>query len=377
MNIAKKLITIVENEQKVYAAGYTEGLNEGGYTKGYEEGVAVGTEQGKEIGMAEGIEAGKQAEYDAFWDAFQQNGKRKNYTYAFYYDAWTDELYQPKYPMTIEHGNGVFNQSLITDTKVPIDITNLTTNGQVFVGATSLVTIRKLITKEGGRINSKLFGDCNALQNLTWEGAISNNCDLHWSTKLSAKSIRNTIEHLSDNVTGKTLTLSQAAVNNADFGGDTVYMTTDGAFGSYLTSNPIALTAGQRIKIEAEWKNGHGFHDDLNVVDWWFDSTGDTTEYGYATGTPGAYLPRIYTAASDTQVVYGWYFSSTVAVSNIPIKIRAVLVDENDNEITGENLHSFVTTTVTDSSKGTTLTIANESWETLAASKPNWNISLV
>jgi hypothetical protein len=116
----------------------------------------------------------------------------------------------------------------------------------------------------------------------------------------------------------------------------------------------------------AEWKEGH---DGNEYTDWFFSFSGSSVT-GNAIGSS---LPLIYTADADKQIVLFWDFHAEKALDNIPIKIRAVLVDENGNEITGENLHSFATNTVTSNSK---LTIAEESWETLVASKPNWTISL-
>ena len=155
MAIADKLTQIAENELRVYNSGKV---------KGYEA--------GKEIGKEEGIEEGKLAERDAFWEEFQQGGNRTNYTYAFYGSSWTDENYNPKYPLKITSGNQAFQTSSITDTKVPIDITNIGTNGQIFIWANKLVTIRKLIVAEDKTINSQMFNACSELQNITIEGPV-------------------------------------------------------------------------------------------------------------------------------------------------------------------------------------------------------------
>ena len=66
MSIADKLVTIAENERKVYDAGYTKGKTEGGGDS-YDRGVADG----------------RRAEYDAFWDNLQSNGNRTQYAVAF------------------------------------------------------------------------------------------------------------------------------------------------------------------------------------------------------------------------------------------------------------------------------------------------------
>lgn len=178
---------------------------------------------------SEAYDAGKQAEYDRFWDNLQQNGNRTNYTYAFYQKAWTDEIYNPKYPINIEQGNGVYNLSAITDTKVPIDITNCSSNGQVFQYAQKMKTIRKLIIGENSVVPSALFGGCSALENITIEGVIVKSINFQWSTKLSRSSIESIIFHLSLSV-GKTLTLSKTAVDKA-------FETSEGANNGSLTGD--------------------------------------------------------------------------------------------------------------------------------------------
>ena len=54
---------------------------------------------GRDDGYADGIEQGKQAEYHKFWNEYQQNGNRSSYGYAFGHDVWTDETFNPKYPI--------------------------------------------------------------------------------------------------------------------------------------------------------------------------------------------------------------------------------------------------------------------------------------
>ena len=259
-------------------------------------------------------------------------------------------------------------------TELPtIDFTGITTNTTtVFAHCYSgLKTIEKIIVNEN-TVFSSWFTNTN-IQNVQFEGVIANNLSFSYSTRLTADSMKSIISCLSDTTTDKTLTLSKKAVDNAiangDFGGDTVYMSTDsaGAFG-YLESNPIPLNKGQTIKVTFEQEDGH---DLANYTDWWFGSAGTST----TGGTPNWESGWTYTAETDNEnVVIWWSFSSDIAVSNIPIKIRAVLVDENGNEIDGEDLHSFVTNTYT--SGASTLTIAEESWDTLVASKPNWTITL-
>lgn len=93
MNIAKKLLTIASQMQPTYE----EAKNS--YEKGYKDG-----ENNK-----------------SFWNLYQDNGNRRNYDYAFAGSGWTDEVYNPKYPIIVlESCEDVFNGSQVTDVKVPI-----------------------------------------------------------------------------------------------------------------------------------------------------------------------------------------------------------------------------------------------------------------
>ena len=62
---------------------------------------------------------------------------------------------------------------------------------------------------------SGAFGDCTALVNITFEGDIGNNIDFKQSPLLSKASIGSIVSALYAEATGKALTLSETAVNNA------------------------------------------------------------------------------------------------------------------------------------------------------------------
>lgn len=391
MTISEKLVQIAENEKKVYDAGYTEGLNKGGY--------------------ADGFDAGKKAEYDAFWDAFQNYGNRNRYDHAFF--QWGGEAVHPKYKVVPTNAlalSQTFGESKLKKVEAayfdfrnkPIGTYNQQSNYytfnacnrleeiedigmcdtfnyySTFANCRELHTISVMRVAEDTTFINPFKGSPN-LKNITIDGVIGQNgFDVSECTELSADSIRSIITHLvgkkdENDTDKKTLTLSRTAVEtaiaNGGFG-DAAYFSTDGPgrFG-YLESNPISLNKGQTIKVMFEQEPGHD--DYSNYTDWWFCSAG-TSIIG---GTPEWPSGWTYTASNDENVVLWWYFGSDIPVSNIPIKIRAVLVDENGNELT-ENLHSFTTKTFTDN--GSTLTIVDESWDTLVASKTDkWNISLV
>ena len=163
-------------------------------------------------------EAGKQAEQDELWEQFQDGGKEKSYYYAFAYKRFNDETYNPKYDIRIGNGTtpgrDVFYNSAITDTKVNI-YANSSSLYQCFYGAVLLETIRLLSVYETTSLD-QTFPSCESLKNITIEGVIGQNIDIHWSP-LTTESIVNIIEHLSTTSSGKTLTLNTSAVNAMTF----------------------------------------------------------------------------------------------------------------------------------------------------------------
>ena len=91
--------------------------------------------------------------YDQFWDAYQNNGKYEHwmhYAYAFAGRGWTDEVYNPKYPISFGGGYSaqhMFISSRITDTKVTITVTDDSSEllaANPFANS-SLETIRKFV----------------------------------------------------------------------------------------------------------------------------------------------------------------------------------------------------------------------------------------
>lgn len=224
-----------ENYNKGYEAGYPDG-----YQNGYDEGNAEG--------VKEGIAEGKEEEYNKFWDAFQQNGNRTRYYYAFF--QWGGDTVRPKYKIAptdsaslnqtfceskfkkIESAYFDFSQkktgtwdtvsAYYTFATCP-NLEEIEDIGlfdgfkycSTFSWSTKLHTIAKIGVAETTQF-SNAFNGCAALENLTIDGVIGQNgFNVSWSTKLSAKSIKSIINALSDTATGKTLTLSQTAVNNA------------------------------------------------------------------------------------------------------------------------------------------------------------------
>lgn len=191
-------------------------------------------------------DAGKKAEYDAFWDAFQ-GATRRRWASAFQNASWNDITFYPKYDLIISGDasslfrycgitdlesrlnecsvildtsectslNSGFGESKTLTTIPPIDVTKCTASGAthgMFAGCTSLKTIRKFIVSEEGQFPNT-FQNCPLLENIVFEGVIGQNISFESSTKLTRASIESIITHLSDTASGKTLTLSKAAVD--------------------------------------------------------------------------------------------------------------------------------------------------------------------
>lgn len=196
MSIAEKLETIAANQERVYDAGF-----------------AAGQEAGGGGGYDEGVEAGKQAAYDELWDNLQANGNRTNYERAFG-TIWYDHSFKPKHSFRPKNANTMFSYSNITDlqaildeqgvtldlsdvrnnqmvqwlqnstiTRVGVvDMSRLTNATYVFYGASSLVTIEKLIFAETNVFANNWFQNCKALKNINEvEGVISNSISFNWS----------------------------------------------------------------------------------------------------------------------------------------------------------------------------------------------------
>lgn len=172
MSIADKLLTVAQNQQKVY-------------------------------------DAGKQAQYGRFWDAYQENGERSNYNSAFRGAGWSDESYNPKYPINIVFNNGsaseathCFSTSQITDTKVPIKLSSAAATPlytYFFYYAANLVSVPLLeFDADFVHANSNFQGARN-LENITFGGCITQSgLNLSYCTKLTEESLLSLINCLAD-----------------------------------------------------------------------------------------------------------------------------------------------------------------------------------
>ena len=152
-----------------------------------------------EAALMRGHENGLEDARHNFWDAFQENGNRKTYNYSFC--GWTDEYYNPKYPISLEGANSVgntYNSSKITDTKVPI-IASCQTLVTLFSNSTQLVTIPHLDVSGVTNLIDRCFNSCTRLENLTMVGSINaNGFDVSPCKKLTKTSLISILTALAD-----------------------------------------------------------------------------------------------------------------------------------------------------------------------------------
>ena len=156
-------------------------------------------------------EKGKKAQTKEFWGKLQNYGGRTNYTDAFSSVIWNDNIYDPQYPIVTTLLVRAFRNSNVTDTKVPIDVTN--SSGAALNSAfdgSKLVKIKELI------VTNKItyvttFRDCSALVDITFTGEIGQNLDLSDSPLLSEATLTNIVDHLAIVSVATTLTLHATA----------------------------------------------------------------------------------------------------------------------------------------------------------------------
>ena len=160
-------------------------------------------------------EAGKAAERREFMEKYQNGGISRNQTQTFSGLGWTDETYNPLYPIIGSNFLRTFYQSQISDTKVDIDATGSSTGLNTTFGYSKIVRIHNLIISENTAYSST-FTNCTALEELNITGTIGQNgFNVQHSKKLSKQSFINIFNSLSATTSGLSITVSKNAVNNA------------------------------------------------------------------------------------------------------------------------------------------------------------------
>lgn len=211
MSIADKLVTIAENQQKVY-------------------------------------EAGKKTEWDNFWDVFQKTNSgndRTDYSYAFYGGVgcgWNATNFKPKYDLRPTVANYMFHQfssgyidsltdmleqaGVVLDTSqctshdrmfanspildAPhIDLTKSTAVGYLFYSCLYLKKAEITLPEKTVSNYSGMFTHCQSLEDLTINGTADKSLSLAQSPKLTTTSLQSVIGSLKDltGATSQTLTL--------------------------------------------------------------------------------------------------------------------------------------------------------------------------
>lgn len=195
-------------------------------------------------------DAGKTKEWSDFWDAYLMNGTRQTFYAAFYGAGWTDETFKPKYVMYPVNAQGMFNSSKITAipknakgasmVQMPSNCTNVDYMFQgstiksidfvfyciscqkmtaTFKNATELEKIRMIdargCTFVDTFVNTPKLKEVKFFREKSVKAYIAENINFGWSPLLSKESIIDIVDALYEKTTGKTLTLSLAAVNNA------------------------------------------------------------------------------------------------------------------------------------------------------------------
>ena len=196
---------------------------------------------------------GMQRTYDIFWDDFQKKGTQTYYAYAFMTDRWSEKNFCPKYDITGTDLSGCFSNTRMQIDLVKhlkkcgiqlntssatnlasmfngcyfthigeIDVRNYADLRYTFAAMFYCHTVDKLILREDGTNTfTDAFASSKKLVNLTIEGCLGNNIDLHWAQELSKQSIQsimeaaNKVKLLENKPPEFTITLSVAAVNKA------------------------------------------------------------------------------------------------------------------------------------------------------------------
>ena len=350
-------------------------------------------------------EAGKQAEYDEFWDSFQQNGTRTSYESSF--QGWKGVCFKPKHDlkfagqysctnlfrqtagfdlkeMTIDRGvaldfseatrlNNTFNMSAIGNIP-PIDLRSCTEMAATFssmrhngsVGdefTTRSVTLNNL--REDCTFNN-VFKDAKYLENISITGTIGQNgFSVSNCTKLSGESIRSIVNALSDTAEGKTLTLSKTAVENAFPSEEAIEFypdnetTTDNGYTFTVNDNGSITINGTGDKSElADGRFGYNISLPLPKGIYEFSLPSDTDSYNlyayYEVYAPTYPLADVFVFPNNTQ---------TVAIEDDEACALLSLIVSGGSTVDNITVKPTIKRIVT--------------WDELAATKPNWTISLV
>ena len=188
--------------------------------------------------------AGAKSEYDRFWDTYQQNGQKTDYSLDngnFAGECWTDDLFRPKYPMTIHNAYMMFRRTSLTDLTKPgvvldfskcgniayafaynrklnklpiIDMSSATNSGSAFADYKGAEL--SIILSETTPIGTMLIG-AKSLASLTIGGTIGQDASFQWCplSHDSLMSIINALKDYSEDTSGTVWTVTLGDANLA------------------------------------------------------------------------------------------------------------------------------------------------------------------
>ena len=191
-------------------------------------------------------EAGKKTQNKQFWENVKSSIYAGGYSYAFAGKAWTSETFKPTFDIApTGSANSLFYASFIGNIKqsledcgvrldlsstknatnifnvcettaLPeIDLRNCAQHQYVFAYSSKLKTIDKVRFAEGVAMTG-CFTNCSSLTHVIFDGTISGkDLDMKYSKSLDKASITSLINALSEETSGLSVTLSEAAVNKA------------------------------------------------------------------------------------------------------------------------------------------------------------------
>jgi len=308
MSIAEKLVTIAENEQKVYKAG-------------------------------------QQAEYDTFWDNYQQNGNRTNYENAFAGYGWNAETFKPKYDikptsayMLFRYCNLGSNFDLVEyldNLGLTLDFSICTNVQYAFYGANiKRIGVIDFRNAEGsfatraldsayletvdllkvGEKNTTLdwFATARRLQNLTIEGVIVANLNVK-ACPLTHNSLMSIINALKDFSTLTTVTYHH------------------GEYGNYSISENDFDPKGVEWMVTDAVLNGttlicHGYNEDYNS----YDVTITVTDINISAEDVAKIRTIQFNVASYNPETYEFIVDVVIKVSGEPTQFKTLTLG-NEN----------------------------------------------
>ncbi len=176
---------------------------------------------------AEGIEQGKQSEWNALWDGIQNFGDRTEYQKAFSGLGWTDENFNPKYPLKLDQAPNMFwgcgitdftREGIVFDFSKAVNLNGFIqySKGVEKLPVMDLSVVKSIYNLFNGFVGTDLevivsettpwyysFNSCTNLTNLTFYGTFAATLDLTPCPNLTHASVQSVINAMKD-LTGQT-----------------------------------------------------------------------------------------------------------------------------------------------------------------------------